>query len=1119
MKNKKYLYLLLIIVPIIIFFVARSFSLEYTQEIRSVEIQSNDYNQPGSWHIDKSAEWTGFGKARVTFDVNSIMKTVSGRYKDVILVIDISGSMSGDKLDRAKQDAIDLTNYLLSDNHNSIALITFDSTSTIISNFISDKDTMLNYLNDLSATGCTNYNAGLLNVNEIMETYTRDPNKDLVVLFLTDGYPNEDTPNQVATYGLLKDKYPYMTINGIQYEMGKEIIQEIIDISDNQWVADQDTLHNVLFDATVTPIIYDNFIVTDYINDDYFYANSVSDIKVDKGVINLEVENGIQKVIWNLGNTYKTGDNIKMTIDLNLKEEYHNTKGYYPTNKSETVLSKLPDESEKIINSTLTPVLKNTYYVIYDANAPDECNISSFDPEEHYIYQNVTKKTEMLTCPGYLFKGWEIDDDDKADMTIINDDMFVMPGHDVHIRAAWTKQDLVKTMDGEVYVKMTLYKVLQNEATIGTYAKKYTGNHQDSMDNSGTSDIYYYYGSNQTNSETIIKEKNNVIFANQCWQMYRTTDTGGVKLIYNGEPVDGKCMNAVGSVTGRGNHIGYGSRTTQSLLGTFYYGDDYTYDNDSFKLSGTISSQEITSSNASSTIPTLVGKYTCKQATSDATCATLYLIEGYSSSTSAYVIPLNSSSNYSQFGTLEFNASYNSPSYVGYMYNTVYSYQIKDVSRETMLSSLSLSTSYWYADSATWGTPTASRYNLDNPYQVSDTSDYPNLVGKYTFRNTTQNYTNTSVYYIAAVNGSKMYYIQLTNTGNHTLSDFNYTYTYGDGYTDNRDGTYTINNPTTINRSNWYTGYSSVGANKYVCKNATNNTCSDLWYTTATSNTSMTYIKVSNNYKYAKGFEYKLDSEDNTYKYFLDDATTVSFWNINDSTNKTSLNNAHYTCFNTSGKCTTISYIYYLNGATLYYINIDNGKSIEDAVNEMLYNDDVNTTNSTIKTGIDAWYKKYILNDYNQYIEDTIYCNDRSQRNSDTNGWNPNGGSISTFMYFKEYRLTSDLSCTNDTDKFSTQNNKAQLTYKVGLATSPEMNLLGNQYLRKTGQYYWLASPGYFFNADAYGRLVATNGSLDIYNVNDSDGVRPVVSLIPGIEYTSGDGSMEHPYLIDDGTH
>ena len=397
MKHKKYL--LLLIIPVLVLIISRTFSLSYTEEIKSVEIQSNDYNQPGSWHIDKSAEWTGFGKARVTFDVNSVVKTAEGRYKDVIFVIDVSGSMSGSKLDRAKQDAIDLTNYLLSNSNNRVALITFDTTSTVVSGFINNKMQMVDYIENLSDRGSTNYNAGLLNVDSVMENYVQDPNKDLVVLFLTDGYPNVDTPNEKATYQVLKDKYPYMTINGIQYEMGKNIIKEIIDISDNQFIANQDTLNNVLFDATVTPVTYDNFVITDYINDDYFYVESVNDIEVPFGDVTLEDVNGVQKITWDLGNNYVTGRNVKMFINLNLKESFHNTDGFYPTNKSETIVSKLPDEELKTKDSELTPVLKNIYKVIYDTNTPNGCTLPSIASEEYMVYQTVTKRSDILTCP------------------------------------------------------------------------------------------------------------------------------------------------------------------------------------------------------------------------------------------------------------------------------------------------------------------------------------------------------------------------------------------------------------------------------------------------------------------------------------------------------------------------------------------------------------------------------------------------------------------------------------------------------------------------------------------------------------------------------------------------
>ena len=319
MKNRKYLLLLLLLIPVIIFFIARSYA--YTQEIRKVEIEDSNYDDPGSFHIDKKGEWTGYEKARVTFDLSTVMKLRDEQnYLDVIMIIDVSGSMSGSKLERAKEDAIELTNSILSDSNNKMALITFDSHSQILSGFTNNKSNLVSLIDDLYDGSSTNYNAGLLNVEPVLENYNHTEDRDLIVLFLTDGYPNEDTPkqgirNEKATYRILKEKYPYMTINGIQYEMGQAIIQDIVDISDNQYIADMESLNNILFEATVSPIVYESFVVTDYVNDDYFYVNSVDDIKVTNGTVNMTVENGVQKIIWTL-NGFKTGGLAKMYIDM-----------------------------------------------------------------------------------------------------------------------------------------------------------------------------------------------------------------------------------------------------------------------------------------------------------------------------------------------------------------------------------------------------------------------------------------------------------------------------------------------------------------------------------------------------------------------------------------------------------------------------------------------------------------------------------------------------------------------------------------------------------------------------------------------------------------------------------
>ena len=54
--------------------------------------------------------------------------------------------------------------------------------------------------------------------------------------------------------------------------------------------------------------------------------------------------------------------------------------------------------------------------------------------------------------------------------------------------------------------------------------------------------VYYYRGDAD-------KVNNNIIFNNMCWKIIRTTETNGVKLIYNGTPTNGKCENKTGNIT------------------------------------------------------------------------------------------------------------------------------------------------------------------------------------------------------------------------------------------------------------------------------------------------------------------------------------------------------------------------------------------------------------------------------------------------------------------------------------------------------------------------------------------------------------------------------------------
>ena len=597
-----------------------------------------------------------------------------------------------------------------------------------------------------------------------------------------------------------------------------------------------------------------------------------------------------------------------------------------------------------------------------------------------------------------------------------------------------------------------LYNIIENRYNRDdVFVKLYNGaDYGDTT--SYENNIYYFNGA---------VENNNVLFADKCWKIVRTTDTGGVKIVYSGRPtIDDYTLLNQSEYTNLTNDISYPytydetnktwtSTNTGANSSTISFtaptsGDyviNYDLSMDDYidyinveifkddvsqgKYTGVATGQIVFKDLATSNVVKLV--YTRQMPPLDGNRNNVIFSFGKANS---IIKTCNNTGQNSQIGTSTFNNYSNSPAYVGYMYNEN---KVYTSSSKTIINNTYFSGQKAYGDGATYA---SNKYTLTNAATITvSSSNISTLVGKYTCNSSNTTGTCYSLWYIAGYSGTTIYYYSLSGGTTDVTTLANQDYVFGKSFTYN--GTYTLTDTVTIN--------------------------------------SDTFIN-----------------------------------------NSSKVNTHHYTCLTNGNSCTSIYYVYYIYNGTPYYITLTGGKSVSDALNEMLYADDVNKKDSTIKAYIDSWYEENIKDKYDDKLEDTIFCNDRSI--SSLEGWNPDGGST-TPLEFKNYSTSNkSLVCANETDRFSVNNAKAKLKYPIGLLTAPELRLSGygsgSSHYFYSGQEVWLGSP-HNFDGNHVGVRVVHYSGLHYNFVASASGVRPSISLKQGTEISSGDGTYTNPFVIE----
>ncbi len=603
-RSKKILVGMIFLFLCLILTITFSANVTYDHEIKSVSISSDGWNEnenkrePGSWNFVESAAWTGLNKTQiqVNIDTTSKLKRTNLKNYDVVLTLDVSTSMAGEKFTKLKENTHKYINEILKTEGNRVAIVEYHSTASVLTGFTNDADKLNQIIENLKLKCeskvvdgtnrewgyCTNYYDGLVKTQDILESYTSDENRQLVVLFLTDGVANRDTGLIKSQYDVLKDKFPDSVISGIQYEMGSNINKYLKLASDYQYDADMNNLYERFYEATYRDDVekYGEFEVTETIAPN-FYVESTNDISVNKGRVELAEENGEQKIIWTIKDkselvNFNTGANAKMFINATYKGQSE-TKAFYPTNGKKTIKFKLEDDEKVTTNeSEKTPVLQNVFEVKYNPNLPSDCKNLLYNTNIQYYqpFQVAKKNNGSLACDEYVFRGWEYTED-ANDVKKISDNMFTMPAQDVEIRGVWGTLNISKSSEGQVAAKKGfLYDVVKNGAVsdkdidFKLYSSATNGRGNYFQGTEEKEDSIYYYRGAVTN--------NNVLFAGFCWKIVRTTETGGIKLLYNGIANGNKCTD----VKGNASVINGGAKVAFNLE----YSDakylQYVYDNE-----------------------------------------------------------------------------------------------------------------------------------------------------------------------------------------------------------------------------------------------------------------------------------------------------------------------------------------------------------------------------------------------------------------------------------------------------------------------------------------------------------------------------------------------------------
>ncbi len=132
----------------------------------------------------------------------------SSEERDIVLVLDVSGSMYGTPMDETKNAANRFIDTVLN-NDASIGIVTYDSAAYKASDFMMNKNYLSKVVSSINSGGGTNIEAGLRTANEML---SQSNAKKKIIVLMSDGLPNEGSTGEslISYANSIKDEDIYI---------------------------------------------------------------------------------------------------------------------------------------------------------------------------------------------------------------------------------------------------------------------------------------------------------------------------------------------------------------------------------------------------------------------------------------------------------------------------------------------------------------------------------------------------------------------------------------------------------------------------------------------------------------------------------------------------------------------------------------------------------------------------------------------------------------------------------------------------------------------------------------------------------------------------------------------